>query len=68
MSRMSTPEEVRQSILDLRRIYSGLSDERFVAWYSHKYGVPKDAIKKVLQSNVNNVSGLKMKTKSNSEP
>ncbi|AZS17405.1 hypothetical protein [Paenibacillus lutimineralis] len=49
MARMSTQEEVKQSILDLRKIYSELSDERFAARYSKKYRVPVSAVMGVLE-------------------
>lgn len=49
MSKASKPNEIRQSILDLRRIYPELSDERFAARYSKRYGVPIPAIKRVLK-------------------
>ncbi|MFD3261872.1 hypothetical protein ACE3MQ_25050 [Paenibacillus lentus] len=62
MARMSTPEEIRKSILDMRRIYHDLSDDRFAARYNKRYKVPVDAIKRVLQeeagNNVNRSNGI----------
>lgn len=49
MRKTAKPNEIRQSILDLRRIYPELSDERFAIRYSKKYGVPVPAIKRVLK-------------------
>lgn len=49
MARISTPAEIKNSILDLRRVYSDLSDERFAIWYSKRYKVSLPAVKRVLQ-------------------
>lgn len=48
-NRISTPDQVRQSILDIRGIYKELSDNRFATWYSNRYRVEYNAVKKVLE-------------------
>lgn len=50
MARISTPAEIRRSILDLRGIYHELSDERFAIWYSRRYKVPVKDVAKVIES------------------
>ncbi|MBW4838622.1 MAG: hypothetical protein KZY74_04445 [Paenibacillaceae bacterium] len=48
MGRNSTQSEIRKSILDLRRIYSELSDERFAYWYQRRYRVPAETVLRVI--------------------
>lgn len=49
MPRMTTQAEIRQSILDLRRIYSDLSDQKFSVWYSKKYKVKANEVYDIIQ-------------------
>lgn len=43
-----TPETVKQSILELRKIYKEKSDAEFVKWYSRRYHIHPATIRKVL--------------------
>ncbi|MNX78606.1 hypothetical protein D3C86_1102070 [compost metagenome] len=49
MARKTTQAEIRKSILDIRRIYPELSDERFAQWYHHRYRVPIKSVLQVIQ-------------------
>lgn len=49
MARKSTQKEIRDSILDLRRIWSDLTDDAFIKMYHKKYRVPISSIKEVLE-------------------
>ncbi|MEK4513615.1 hypothetical protein [Paenibacillus sp. FSL K6-2524] len=49
MSRQSTQDEIRKSILELSQIYSDLSPERFSVRYSKRYGIPAATVMQVLR-------------------
>lgn len=44
-----TKQTIIQSILDLRKIYSDLSPERFAQMYARKYKIKASAVLKVIQ-------------------
>jgi len=39
---------LRQSILEMHRIYGSMGEDQFVAWYSRRYKVDPNTIRKVL--------------------
>jgi len=43
--RMVTPDQLHGSIQECRRIYAGMTDEQFVAWYSRRYHVLPDDVR-----------------------
>lgn len=47
---------LRQSILELRSIYSELTDDEYAIWYENKYNVKQKDVKKILRSVVNESS------------
>ncbi len=49
MARMTTQDEIRKSILELRKIYSNLSDREFSVWYSNKYKVSAKQVYSIIQ-------------------
>lgn len=49
MARLSTGEEYYKSIVELRRIYSDRADDVFIRWYSRRYHVSQDLVRKALE-------------------
>lgn len=47
--RITTNADVKQSIADIRPIYSDMSDEAFAIMYSRKYKVPYKAVMAYLE-------------------
>ncbi|GAA0850535.1 hypothetical protein GCM10008915_63870 [Bifidobacterium pullorum subsp. gallinarum] len=49
MPRMTTQDEIRKSIIELRKIYNNLSDLQFSVWYSKKYKVKANEVYDIIQ-------------------
>ncbi|WP_438435431.1 hypothetical protein [Gorillibacterium sp. sgz500922] len=43
--RMVTPDKLRASIQETRRVYANMTDEQFIAWYHKRYRVDLDVIR-----------------------
>lgn len=46
--RITRRADVRESVLESRRIYSNLTDLEFAAWYNSRYGLKTAAVLKIL--------------------
>lgn len=45
----ATEDEVRQSILQMRRVYKELTEKQFITFYSRRYGITAAAIERTLR-------------------
>lgn len=48
-AQLTVQEQVRKSILDMRRIYPEKSNEDFAKWYEKKYRVKATAVQHVVE-------------------
>lgn len=46
--RITQRADVRESVLESRRIYSNLTNLEFAAWYNNRYGLKTAAVLKIL--------------------
>ncbi|MNB67075.1 hypothetical protein D3C75_135580 [compost metagenome] len=53
---LTSHERVKQSILDMRKIYTDKDDLAFAKWYGAKYRIKADAVLKVIQGGDQNGS------------
>lgn len=47
---ITTGEQLRRSVIELREIYSNLTVEEFAAWFENRYKVKKEEVKRILGS------------------
>lgn len=49
-SHVSNPTILRQSVIELRGVYSNLTDDEYYRFYENKYGVKANVVKEILRS------------------
>lgn len=55
-SYIPNPSVLRQSVHELREVYSNLTDAEYYRWYENRYGVKAKTVESILRSDENGQS------------